>query len=91
MKTSSAEAGLNPFITIVIGKILDYVLENADEVVEAIRDQIGCKDDPEVKDTMSEFSYDPSPDNLLKLHNLLEKKGEDPEKLASLLVSKTVV
>lgn len=81
-----------PIVVLILGKVLDYIAENADEIVDAIKDEfLTAKTDTEVQAAIQEFGYAPDEESLGKLHDLLEKKGEDVEKLASILVTKTIV
>lgn len=81
-----------PIVILILGKILDYLSEHADEIIEAIKEQfLSAQNDPEVKIALQELGYAPTEENLKKLSEILEAKGEDTGKLASILVTKTVV
>lgn len=79
-------------VSLILSKILDYVADHIDEIIDAIKDQFDIfETDPEVKQAVQELGYSPCKENLDKLSNLLEKKGEDPAKLAAILLNKTQV
>ena len=83
---------MTPIVALIIRKILDYLADHADEIIEAIKEQfLSAKEDPGVKAAIQEFGYAPTEDNLTKLSECLEAKGEDTAKLASILVTKTIV
>ena len=82
---------LVPFVEVVLGKILAYIADHTDEILDAIRGLFGSvKTDTKVEHALKELGYDPTAENLNKLRDLLHKNGEDTDKLASLLVPKTV-
>lgn len=83
---------MTPIVVLILGKILDYLAEHADEIIQAIKDQFSIVEtDPEVRAAVQELGYAPTEENLTKVHNLLEKKGEDVGELAKILVNRTVV
>lgn len=83
---------MNPFLALIIGKVLDYLAEHVDELIEAVKEKfLVAKTDPAVCGALCDLKIDPSEENLVKLSAALEAKGEDPAQLAGLLVSKTVV
>ena len=79
-----------PIVALILGKILDYLADHADEVIRAIKEQF-LNADEEVHVAINTLGADPSPDNLSKLQEVLEAKGEDVSKLASVLVNQTTV
>lgn len=80
-----------PIVALILGKILDYLADHADEIIDAIKNQfLSAKNDPEVRAAVQELGYAPTEENLTKLNDLLEAKGEDTGKLASILVTKTI-
>lgn len=82
----------NDILSLILSKILDYVAEHVDDIIDAIKEQFDLVDkDPEVKQAVQELGYSPCHENLEKLSNLLKDKGEDPAKLAAILVGKTQV
>jgi hypothetical protein len=91
--TSPIERAVMPYIVnLIIGSILDYLANHADEIIRAIKETFSIADtDPEVRQAVQEIGYSPTQENLEKLSSLLEKKGEDPSKLAAILVNKTQV
>lgn len=79
-------------VNLIIGKILDYLADNADEIVTAIKEKFHIVEtDPELRGAVQELGFSPTEENLHSVAKLLEEKGEDPAKLAALLVTKTVV
>lgn len=81
-----------PIVVLILGKILDYLADHADEIVQAIKDQfLIAETDPDVRAAVQELGYAPNEENLTKLHDVLKEKGEDTEKLAKILVNKTIV
>lgn len=84
--------GMNPFLALIVAKVLDYLADHVDEIIDAVKERfLSVKDDPEVCGALCDLKAEPSEENLLKLSNALEAKGQDSNELASLLVSKTVV
>lgn len=79
-----------PIVALILGKILDYLADHADEVIRVIKEQF-LNADEEVHVAINTLGADPSPDNLNKLQEVLEAKGEDVSKLASVLVNQTTV
>lgn len=81
-----------PIVTLILGKILDYLADHADEIIQKIKDQfLSAREDPEVVAAVQELGYDPSEENLTKLTDALAAKGEDTDKLAKILVNETTV
>lgn len=81
-----------PIVTLILSKILDYLADHADEIIQKIKDQfLSAREDPEVIAAVQELGFDPSQENLTKLHDTLAAKGEDTEKLAKILVNETTV
>lgn len=77
-----------PIFALLLGKVLEYLADNAEEIVEKIQEQFSSvKDDPEVKTSLQEFGFDPTEETLANLHDVLESKGEDPQKLASVILN----
>ena len=79
-----------PIVALILGKILDYLADHADEVIRVIKEQF-LNADEEVHVAINTLGADPSADNLNKLQEVLEAKGEDVSKLASVLVNQTTV
>lgn len=83
---------MSPLLALILGKVLDYVADHADEIIEAIKNQFSeVKDDPEIKVALQDLGYEPNEEKLNKLNDLLEAKGQDTKQLASILVTKTIV
>jgi len=81
-----------PIVTLILSKILDYLADHADEIIQKIKDQfLSAREDPEVVAALQEFGYAPNEETLNKLHDTLEAKGEDPKQLAKILVNETTV
>jgi len=77
-----------PIFALLLGKVLEYLADNAEEIVEKIREQFsGVKDDPEVKTSLQEFGFDPTEETLTNLNDVLESKGEDTQKLARVILN----
>lgn len=92
MKTGVNREIMEPIFLLIIGKVLDFIADNAPAIIEEIKNQFPkAMEDPEVATAAREFTYDPNKEGLTRLSDALKEKGEDPEKLASLLVSKTIV
>ncbi len=88
---STVNAMLIPFLEVMLGKILMYLADHTDEILDAIRAMFSTsKTDAAVGNAIKELGYDPTAENLEKLRKMLDSKGEDTDKLASLLVSKTI-
>lgn len=83
---------MSPIVGLILSKILDYLADHADEIVQAIKDNFpGAEQDPEMKNAILDLGYAPTEEALTKLHNIMIKKNHDIDKLAGILVSKTVV
>lgn len=81
-----------PIVTLILGKILDYLADHADEIIAKIKEQfLSAREDPEVVAAVQELGYDPSEENLTKLTETLKAKGEDTEQLAKILVNETTI
>ena len=77
-----------PIVALLLGKVLEYLADNAEEIVEKIREQFsGVKDDPEVVASLQKFGFDPTEETLTSLNDVLESKGEDTQKLASVILN----
>lgn len=81
-----------PIFVIIIGKVLDYIGEHSGEIVDVIRDEF-LKDKPneKVKEAIDNLGYNPSATNLDALHETLKEGGYDSDKLAAILINKTLV
>ena len=84
---------LSVLSALIVAKVVEFVAENADDVLLAIKEKFSkvLSDNIEVSNAAHDLAYEPSEEKLQKFSELLEQKGEDPEKLASLLVTKTIV
>lgn len=81
-----------PILTLIIGKILDYIADNADEIIQKIKDQfLSAREDPEVVAALQNFGYDPNQETLNSLTTILENKKEDVGQLAKILVNSATV
>lgn len=80
-----------PIITLIIGKLLDYLADNADEIIQKIKDQFLSAKDPEVAAAIQEFGYEPNEESLTKLNDCLAAKGEDVGQLAKILINSATV
>lgn len=81
-----------PLLAVILGKLLDYVAEHADDIVEAIKKQFEIKDsDTSMLNALKELGYAPTEENLNKVHDLLVASGKDGSKLADVLINETTV
>lgn len=83
---------MSPILTLIISKILDYIADNADEIIQKIKDQfLSAREDPEVVAALQDFGYEPTEEKLAALNGLLETKGEDSQQLAKILINSATV
>ena len=83
---------MSPLLAMILGKVLDYLADHSDEIIDAIKEQFSdVKNDPEIKVALQDLGYEPNEDKLNRLNELLEAKGQDTQQLASLLVTRTIV
>ncbi|MBL0320540.1 MAG: hypothetical protein IPP74_14790 [Alphaproteobacteria bacterium] len=81
-----------PYVLVILNLILDYIANNADEIVKAIKDKfLTSKTVPAVVSAIQEFGYAPSGENLEKLHTVLKENGEDADQLAKILINSATV
>lgn len=79
---------MSPMIALLLGKILEYLADHVDDVVDLIKKEfLSAQSDPVVKTAVQEFAYNPDEDTLKNLHDVLVEKGEDPDKLAKIIVN----
>lgn len=88
MKTSTKREIMAPIFALIIGKILDFIADNVGDVIREVKKEyVSCENDAEVQSAINEFGYEPNAETLTKLNDLLVSKGEDPAKLAKVLVN----
>lgn len=82
-----------PIVTLILSKVLDYLAAHADEIVAALKAEFlsGENPDADINAAVQELGYEPTAERLEKLHEILVDKKQDPDRLASILVTKTVV
>lgn len=81
-----------PIVALILGKILDYLGDHVDEVINAIKEQfLSVSKDPNLMNAVQELGYSPTEENLNKVHDILKVNGEDTDKLAKILVNATEV
>jgi len=81
-----------PIVTLILSKILDYLADHADEIIQKIKEQfLSTREDPEVVAAVQELGYSPTQENLTKLNDCLAAKGEDVGQLAKILVNETTI
>jgi glycine betaine/choline ABC-type transport system substrate-binding protein len=84
--------GLPNIAQLLLGLVLDYLRENADKIVAALKAEfLSLADDAEVQGAIQELGYSPSEESLHNLNTVLEAKGEKPEKVAKVLLNETSV
>lgn len=92
MKTDSVRELMSPIVALILGKLLEYLSANVDEIIAQIKEAFdGLKDDVTVQHAINDLGYDPSAENLTRLHDLVVSKGEDPQKLAKIIVNSAQV
>lgn len=80
-----------PILALVIGKVLDYLADHSDELVEAIRKQfLSVETNPKIKNALLNLGAEPTEQNLTLFHDVLKEENEDVDKLAAILVNKAV-
>lgn len=83
---------IHPFLVIIINFILNYVADNADEIIDSIRKQFPLADsDPELRNAIQEFGYDPTELTLDNLNKVLLAKKQSTDALARVLLNKTTI
>lgn len=83
---------MHPFLILIVGKLLDFLSEHSDDIVKLIRDQFdSATNDTEVKKALNEFENDPTEESFVALHDKLEAKGEDTQKLAKMVINEATV
>lgn len=81
-----------PIVTLILAKVLDYLADHADEIIQAIKERfLIANTDPHIQSALQELGYNPTAENLDKVHDLLKSKGQDVGDLAKILVNKTVI
>ena len=82
---------LAPIVTLIISRIIDYIANNPDEIISAVKEQFpSLADNSGFQVALQELGYDPTEDKLNVLHDMLDAKGENPAFLAQVLVNKTI-
>jgi hypothetical protein len=79
-------------VQLLLNFLLSYLAENADAIIDKIKSEyLGLKDDAEVQGAIQEIGYNPTEESLNKLHDLVQARGEDPAKIAKVLLNETTV
>lgn len=82
---------MGPVLVLILSKVLDFVSNNADEIVKAIKEEFGITEEHIENSLLNDFVYEPSEEKLNKLYEVLKGKNKDADKLASILINKTEV
>lgn len=82
---------LAPFLTILFSKLLDYLADNSDEIVKALKDLLLKEHDQEIANAINDLGFEPNEDTLSRLYNVVEKKKKNTEDFASLLLTKAKI
>jgi uncharacterized protein YqeY len=81
---------MSPFIAMLLGKILDYLADHADELVAAIKEHFPtAHEDEDVRNALCDLADEPTKENLETLGEKMAAAGEDTDKLAALIVDKS--
>lgn len=75
-----------PIFSLILGKILDYLADHSDEIIDLIRKQFDSNK-TRIHNAIEQLSLAPTEENLNKLHDVLEEEGEDTGQLAKILVN----
>ncbi len=81
-----------PIVMLLLGKLLDYLADHSDEIIEAIREQFfSARHDPKVMAAVDNLSNNPSKESLEEVHEAMKEYGEDTDKLAKIIINKANV
>lgn len=83
---------MSPIWFRIIDKIAGYLIEHADEIIDAIREEFaGHVDKPAVDAALNAFKAAPSSQNFEQIEAALELSCLGGDRLASVVVNKTEV
>ncbi len=83
---------MSPFLALILGHILSYIVDHADEIRDAIFDMFPeLKGDKDVEQAVNDLTAEPNEARIAALENVIADKGCDAEKLAAAVLNKAEV
>lgn len=83
---------MSPFLALILGHILSYIVEHADEIRDAIFEMFPeLKGDPDVEQAVNDLTAEPNEARIAALESVIDAKGADSEKLAAAVLNKAEV
>lgn len=90
-KTTYTGKAMNPFLTLILSNLIDYIAKNAESFILQLKDKFLKTEDPEIQAAINDVGFEPNENNLNKLHDVLLAKGHKPDELAKVLINNAQV